>query len=161
MEIDNCNKKHRVRSLVMVMGILFLVLSMLVSTATAENVASSINMDKSITTYTSTPNSIYTSTYASSGVNLKIINKVGSNILVAWTKVNSRKSVFKVNVAKGKTGTVKVSPGTYVQYVRVGSSWYRLASRIIIKPAYVSGSITYYWSSTGSGYKIPNSQAPI
>jgi len=99
------------------------------------------------------------------GVALKIINKVGSDILVVWTKADSKKPVFKVNVLTEQNRTVTTPTGNFDEYIRTGYSWYRVSQptndgHTQLKSGYTY-TVTYYWGSNGTGLEpIPDSEAP-
>lgn len=100
-----------------------------------------------------------------SGVTLHIVNKVGSDIIVAWTKAGTTDRVFKVSVPKGKTRTVTAPTGKFEQYVKVkqGSKFYPY--QVITKPKYAqlkSGyeyTSIYKWESSGNLKSIPDKKA--
>ncbi|AKB74355.1 hypothetical protein MSLAZ_1094 [Methanosarcina lacustris Z-7289] len=99
------------------------------------------------------------------GVALKIINKIGSDILVVWTKADSKKPVFKVNVLTEQNRTVTTLTGNFDEYIRTGCSWYRVSQttndgHTQLKSGYTY-TVTYYWGSNGTGLEpIPDSEAP-
>jgi len=158
-----CEKTHRRPTVIMVFGITVLALLMLVSVAaTADNGAVAGTDNKVIKDYTPK----YTN-----GVTLHIINGIGSNIVVSWTKANSQKAVFKVNIPAKKTRTVKAPTGNFDQYIRTGGSWYRVIpdpKSAMVKNGHIQlkSGYTYtvkYWASTGNKLvlkKIPDSKAP-
>jgi len=99
------------------------------------------------------------------GVVLNIINKIGSDILVVWTKADSKKPVFKVNVPTENTRTVTTPAGNFDEYIRTGCLWYRVIQttndeHTQLKSGY-KYTVTYYWGSNGTGLKsIPDSEVP-
>ena len=99
------------------------------------------------------------------GVVLHIENAVGRDILVVWTKADSKNSVFKVNIPIGQTRTVTTPLGYFDEYVRVEGSWYCLIpmsndGHTQLESGY-EYTDKYYWGSDGNGLKpIPDSQAP-
>ncbi|MDD4250461.1 MAG: YncE family protein, partial [Methanosarcina sp.] len=98
------------------------------------------------------------------GVVLNIINKIGSDILVVWTKADSKKPVFKVNVPTGQTRTVTTPAGNFDEYIRTGCLWYRVIQTNDEHTQLKSGykyTVTYYWGSNGTGLTpIPDSEVP-
>ncbi|WP_156161184.1 hypothetical protein [Methanosarcina sp. 1.H.A.2.2] len=80
------------------------------------------------------------------------------DIVVVWTKVDSKKPVFVVNVPTGQTRSVTSPSGIFDEYLRAGS-WYYVQQDTL-----KSGSeyrIKYYWKSNGPGLEsIPDSEAP-
>lgn len=158
-----CEKTRRRPTNIMVFGITVLALLMLVSVAaTAENAAAGTN-NKAIKDYTPK----YTH-----GVTLQLKNEVGSKIVVSWTKTNSQKAVFKVNIPAKKSRTVKAPTGSFDQYMRTGGSWYRFIpfpsdDGMFYKNGHTqlkSGS-TYTWEyystlENSLWQKIPDSKAP-
>ncbi|WP_235283003.1 beta-propeller fold lactonase family protein [Methanosarcina sp. 1.H.T.1A.1] len=102
-------------------------------------------------------------------VNLNLINKVGNNILVEWTKAGSKEPIFKANVLNEQTRTVSAPTGSFDEYIRVsyprgGCSWYRETQTTKGYTQLESGheyTVTYYWGSNGTGLTpIPDSEAP-
>jgi hypothetical protein len=99
------------------------------------------------------------------GVTLHIVNKVGNDIIVAWTKAGTTDRVFKVSVSKGKTSTLTVPTGKFEQYVKVkqGSIFYPY--QVITNPKITqlkSGyeyTLIYLWASNGNLKSIPASKA--
>ncbi|BBL64834.1 YncE family protein [Methanosarcina mazei] len=104
------------------------------------------------------------------GVNLNIINKVGKDILVVWTKADSREPVFKVNILNEQNRTVTTPTGIVDEYIRISypqevCSWYRViqatnSGHTQLESGY-DYTVTYYWGSNGTGLTpIPDSEAP-
>jgi len=104
------------------------------------------------------------------GVNLNIINKVGNDILVVWTKADSKESVFKANVLNEQNRTVTAPTGSFDEYIRITypqevCSWYRViqttnGGHTQLESGY-EYTVTYYWGSNGTGLTpIPDSEAP-
>lgn len=104
------------------------------------------------------------------GVNLNVINKVGNDILVEWTKAGSKEPVFKANVPAEQTRAVTVPTGSFDEYIRIpypqaGCSWYRVIQtandgHTQLESGY-EYTVTYYWGSNGTGLTpIPDSEAP-
>jgi YVTN family beta-propeller protein len=96
----------------------------------------------------------YLPQYANGAV-LHIENGVGSDILVVWTKADSKQPVFKVNIPAGETRTVTVPAGSFDEYVRVTGSWYRIIpesndGHTQIESGY-EYTDKYYWGSSGNG----------
>jgi YVTN family beta-propeller protein len=111
----------------------------------------------------------YLPVYAN-GVNLNIINKVGNDILVVWTKADSKEPVFKVNVLNEQTRKVTAPTGSFDEYIRITypqevCSWYRViqttnGGHTQLESGY-EYTVTYYWGSNGTGLTpIPDSEAP-
>jgi YVTN family beta-propeller protein len=98
------------------------------------------------------------------GVDLNIINEVGSDILVVWTKADSKKPVFKVNIPTGENRTIKAPTGSFDDYIRVGCSWYRAIQNNGDHKQLKSGygyTFTYYWGSNGTALEpINDGEAP-
>ena len=151
MKETACNKAKRRPATRKVLGITLVALLVLVSVVAAvDNVAAAEN-DKVVK--------------HTSGVTLKIVNKVGSDIIVAWSKAGTTNRVFKVSVSKGKTSKLTVPTGKFEQYVKVkqGSKFYPY--QIITNPkitqlksGYEYTSI-YQWASNGNMKSIPASKA--
>lgn len=162
-----CEKTRRRPTTIMVFGITVLALLMLISVAaTAENAAAGTN-NKVIKDYTPK----YTN-----GATLHIKNGIDSNIVVSWTKANSKKAVFKVNIQAKKSRTVQVPTGYFEQYVWTGGSWYHFIpadsegfyknGHVLMNSGYtytMEYYIVEYYATTGnnaSWEKIPDSEAP-
>ena len=91
------------------------------------------------------------------GVVLHIENAVGRDILVVWTKADSKNPVFKVNIPIGQTRTVTTPLGYFDEYVRVEGSWYCLIpmsndGHTQLESGY-EYTDKYYWGSDGNGLK--------
>ena len=90
-------------------------------------------------------------------VNKVIVNNIGSDITVSWTKADSKKSVFKVYIPADQTRTVTVSTGNFDEYVLIGSTAFRVmpgsdTGHTQLKSGYEYTS-TYYMVSNGTNLK--------
>ena len=144
------NKTHNSSPIKTVLGMTVLTLLILVSiAATANSVAAAEAKFKD-----------YVPNYKCADILVQ--NNVGTDIVVSWAPVGSKKAIFQVNIPKGKTHAVSAPKGSYNQYVRTGGHWYTVTKGSVFvkcgyKYTYKLAMIKY----NGTGFKyIPDSKAP-
>lgn len=163
MKETTYDKSCRRHAIIAILGITLLVLLMVVSIAAAANNAAAAGTDNKVIRD-------YTPKYTN-GVKINIINGIGSDIVVSWTKAHSQKAVFKVNIPAMKSRTVTAPTGDFDQYIRKGGKWNFVipySKSPLVKNGHVQLKSGYsytvkYWSSTGNKLvlkQIPDSKAP-
>lgn len=101
---------------------------------------------------------------------ISIINAVGSDIVVSWEPVGSKKAIFQVNIPEGKTHEVSAPKGSYNQYIHTKGQWYKVLDEtdkktktVFVQCGYIytyklvlKNTVTYK-----AGFEpIPDSEAP-
>jgi hypothetical protein len=158
MKETTCDKTDRRPTTIKFWGITAVALLILLSIiATADTVAAAETEFKD-----------YVPQYNCADINIK--NAVGSDIVVSWAPVDSKKSIFQVNIPKGMTHEVSAPEGSYDQYVHFDGQWYKVldetnkkAQTVFVQCGYIysyelvlKNTVTYK-----AGFKqIPDSEAP-
>ena len=153
MKETTCDKTDRRPTTVKFFGITAVALLILLSIiATADTVAAAETKFKD-----------YVPQY--NCADISIINAVGSNIVVSWAPVGSKKAIFQVNIPKGKTHEVSAPKGSYNQYVYTEGHWYKVKTGTVFvqcgyKYSYklvLKNTVTY----NKAGFEqIPDREAP-
>lgn len=151
MKIATNNQVRKKSTIIKVLGTSLLALLIIASIIATADTAVAAGNDKAVKN--------------TGKVTLHIVNEVGSDIIVAWTKAGTTDRVFKVSVPDGETRTIKVPTGKFEQYVKVKQDSNYYPYQVITKPKHTqlkSGyeyTSIYEWTYFGNLKSIPDSKA--